>query len=173
MRGRRFKTTAIPDTAAMRPPDLVPRRFTATRANQGWFAALTLIAAWRGFVYVVIVIDVVSRRFAGGRGANSLTGHLALDALEQALHDRPTGESVIGLFKTVEIRRRGPLKRLEDVEFATRERSAWFNASLLLNRLGALRRTSTSWRIMIVARHRLKRRYSRRELFGEPGAVHR
>jgi putative transposase len=43
---------------------------------------------------------------------------------------------VIGLFKTEEIRRRGPWKGLEDVEFATLEWAAWYNGSRLLEPLG-------------------------------------
>jgi hypothetical protein len=45
-------------------------------------------------------------------------------------------ESVIGLFKTEEIRRRGSWKGLEDVEFATLEWVAWYNGSRLLEPLG-------------------------------------
>jgi transposase InsO family protein len=45
-------------------------------------------------------------------------------------------ESVIGLFKTEVIRRRGPWPGLEDVEFATLEWVAWFNHSRLLEPIG-------------------------------------
>jgi len=180
VRGRRFKVTTIPDSAA-RPRDLVTRQFTAVRPNQLWVADLTYVATWRGFVYVAFVIDVFSRRIVGWRVSSSLRSDLALDALEQALYDRPlaasaplvhhsdrgvqylsirytdrlaaagiersvgsTGdsydnalaESVIGLFKTEEIHRRGPWKGLEDVEFATLEWVAWYNGSRLLEPLG-------------------------------------
>ena len=93
VRGRRFKVTTIPDAAAMRPADLVTRQFTATRPNQLWVADLTYVATWRGFVYVAFVIDVFSRRIVGWRASSSLRSDLALDALEQALYDRPIGES--------------------------------------------------------------------------------
>jgi transposase InsO family protein len=72
VRGRRFKTTTIPDTVALRPPDLVTRQFKATRPNQLWVADLTYIATWRGFVYVAFVIDVFSRRIVGWRASSSL-----------------------------------------------------------------------------------------------------
>jgi putative transposase len=93
VRGRTFKTTTIPDTAAVRPPDLVTRQFTATQPNQLWVADLTYVATWRGFVYVAFVIDVFSRRIVGWRASSSLRSDLALDALEQALYDRPTDKS--------------------------------------------------------------------------------
>src|SRR5882672_8562639 len=181
VRGRSFKVTTIADTAALRPADLVTRQFKAIRPNQLWVADLTYVATWRGFVYVAFVIDVFSRRIVGWRASSSLRSDLALDALEQALYDRPIGESerlvhhsdrgtqylsiryterlaeagielsvgstgdsydnalaetVIGLFKTEEIYRRGPWKGLEDVEFATLEWVAWYNHRRLLEPLG-------------------------------------
>ena len=60
-----------------------------TRPNQLWVADLTYVATWRGFVYVAFVIDVFSRRIVGWRASTSLRSDLALDALEQALYDRP------------------------------------------------------------------------------------
>jgi transposase InsO family protein len=181
VRGRKFVRTTIADEAALRPADLVTRQFKATAPNQLWVADLTYVATWRGFVYVAFVIDVFSRRIVGWRASSSLRSDLALDALEQALYDRPitesprlvhhsdrgvqylsiryterlveagiepsvgsTGdsydnalaESVIGLYKTEVIRRRGPWKGIEDVEFATLTWVAWFNGSRLLEPLG-------------------------------------
>jgi transposase InsO family protein len=94
VRGRKFKTT-IPDDSAARPADLVQRDFTATRPNQLWVADLTYVATWRGFVYVALVIDVFARRIVGWRAASSLRTDLALDALEQALYDRPDTEDLV------------------------------------------------------------------------------
>jgi transposase InsO family protein len=181
VRGRAFTRTTVPEAMASRPPDLVTRQFTATRPNQLWVADLTYVATWRGFVYVAFVIDVFSRRIVGWRASSSLRSDLVLDALEQALYDRPIGpadrlvhhsdrgvqylsiryterlaeagielsvgstgdsydnalaETVIGLFKTEEIYRRGPWKGLEDVEFATLEWVAWYNRHRLLEPLG-------------------------------------
>lgn len=45
-------------------------------------------------------------------------------------------ETVIGLFKTEVIRRRGPWKGLEAVEFATLEWVDWFNNRRLLEPIG-------------------------------------
>jgi len=91
VRGKKFKTT-IPDESALRPLDLVHRDFTAQRPNQLWVADLTYVATWRGFVYVAFVIDVFARRIVGWRVSSSLRTGLALDALEQALYDRPERE---------------------------------------------------------------------------------
>ena len=45
-------------------------------------------------------------------------------------------ETVIGLFKTEVIRRRGPWRNLEAVEFATLEWVDWFNTRRLLEPIG-------------------------------------
>jgi len=181
VRGRAFKITTVAGESAVRPPDLVARQFRAIRPNQLWVADLTYVATWRGFVYVAFVVDVFSRRIVGWRASSSLRSDLALDALEQALYDRPvheserlvhhsdrgvqyvsirytqrlaeagiersvgsTGdsydnalaESVIGLYKTEVIRRRGPWRGIEDVEFATLTWVAWYNGSRLHESLG-------------------------------------
>ena len=53
------------------------------------------------------------------------------DAFDNAL-----AESVIGLYKTEVIRRRGPWRTLEAVEFATLEWVDWFNMRRLLGPIG-------------------------------------
>ena len=88
VRGRRFKTT-ITDDAAARPRDLVDRDFTATRPNELWVADFTYVATWRGYVYVAYIIDTFARRIVGWRVSNTLRTDFVLDALEQALYDRP------------------------------------------------------------------------------------
>jgi putative transposase len=180
-RGRKFVRTTIPDAAAPRPQDLVSRQFRATAPNQLWVADLTYVATWRGFVYVAFVIDVFARRIVGWRASSSLRSELVLDALDQALYDRPVhasarlihhsdrgvqylairyterlaaagiersvgsagdsydnalAESVIGLYKTEVIRRRGPWRGVDDVELATLTWVAWYNAHRLLEPLG-------------------------------------
>ena len=87
VRGRRFKTTK-PDSSGARPMDLVERDFNATCPNELWVSDLTYIATWRGFVYVAFVIDVFARLIVGSRATTSLTAGIALDVLEQALHER-------------------------------------------------------------------------------------
>jgi transposase InsO family protein len=51
-------------------------------------------------------------------------------------YDNALAECVIGLFKTEVIRRRGPWRSLEDVEFATLEWVAWYNNHRLLEPIG-------------------------------------
>ena len=51
-------------------------------------------------------------------------------------YDNALAESVIGLYKTEVIQRRGPWRSLEVVEFATLEWLDWFNTRRLLEPLG-------------------------------------
>jgi len=51
-------------------------------------------------------------------------------------YDNALAESVIGLYKTEVIRRRGPWRNLEAVEFATLEWIEWFNNRRLLEPIG-------------------------------------
>lgn len=90
-RGKKTFTT-ITDNETVRPLDAVNRDFSVDRPNALWVADLTYVATWRGFVYVAFVIDAFARRIVGWRVSTSLKTDIALDALEQALHDRHVAE---------------------------------------------------------------------------------
>lgn len=51
-------------------------------------------------------------------------------------YDNALAETIIGLFKTEVIRRRGPWRTVEDVEFATLTWVDWFNHRRLLEPIG-------------------------------------
>ena len=51
-------------------------------------------------------------------------------------YDNALAESIIGLYKTEVIRRRGPWRGTEDVEFATLEWVHWYNTQRLLEPIG-------------------------------------
>jgi putative transposase len=55
-------------------------------------------------------------------------------------YDNAMAESIIGLFKTELIRRKGPWKSLDDVEIATLEWVDWFNNRRLFRALGDIHR---------------------------------
>lgn len=181
VRGRRCKTTISADKMA-NPLDHVQRNFNAARPNALWVSDLTYVATWNGFVYVAFVIDAFARRIVGWRVSSTLPSDLALDALEQALHqrlsqrgkhslihhsdhgvqyvyiryterlaeagiepsvgsvgdsyDNALAESIIGLYKTEVIHRRGPWRSIDAVEFATLEWVHWFNNHRLLEPIG-------------------------------------
>ena len=163
-----------------RPEDRVNREFQVSRANALWVSDLSYVATWRGFAYTALVIDAYARRIVGWRVSSSLHTDLALDALEQALHERRApreglihhsdrgvqylslryterlaqagiapsvgsvgdsydnalAESIIGLYKTELIARRGPWRTCEAVELATLEWVHWYNHRRLFGPLG-------------------------------------
>jgi putative transposase len=53
-------------------------------------------------------------------------------------YDNALAETIIGLYKTELVRRRGPWKGIEDVEYATLEWVDWFNHRRLLEPIGHL-----------------------------------
>src|SRR5439155_25675334 len=56
-RGQKAPRTTTPDRAAVRPPDLVNRNFTATGPDQLWLSDITYAPTWEGFVYLAFVTD--------------------------------------------------------------------------------------------------------------------
>jgi putative transposase len=53
-RGRRFVTTRA-DKAAVRPPDLVKRQFSASAPNRLWVVDLTYVPTWSGMAFTAVV----------------------------------------------------------------------------------------------------------------------
>lgn len=85
-----------------------------------------MVHSHRGSQYVAMRY---TERLAGAGAAPSV-GSVG-DAYDNAL-----AESVIGLYKTEVIRRRGPWKSFDEVEYATLEWVAWFNTQRLPEPLG-------------------------------------
>jgi len=77
--------TTKPDPAAVKPQDLVQRRFTAVAPRRLWVADITYVRTWQGFAYVAFVTDVYSRRIVGWNVAATLKADvLPLHALDMA-----------------------------------------------------------------------------------------
>lgn len=82
-RRRRRSTTILSDRPCA--PDLVERRFgAATGPNQVWFADITYVPTWEGWLYVALVVDAWSRRIVGWSMREGLEAELVVDALGMA-----------------------------------------------------------------------------------------
>jgi transposase InsO family protein len=92
-RGKPWRTTT-PDPAAVRPPDLVNRDFSAARPDTLWVADFCYLRCWEGMVFFSFVIDVFSRRVVGWQFATHMRADLVLDALRMALATRARGADV-------------------------------------------------------------------------------
>jgi transposase InsO family protein len=154
VRGRAFKVTTVADEDAVRPADLVHRKFVASRPNQLWVADLTYVATWAGFVYVAFVLEQALHHRPHGddlvhhsdRGVQYLsiryTERLAEAGIEASVgsvgdsYDNAMAETLNGLYKAEVIYRCGPWRNAEAVELATLEWVDWFNNRRLLEPIG-------------------------------------
>ena len=64
---------------------LIPRQFTIERVNQVWCSDVTYIPMAKGFLYLVVVMDWVSRAATGWRPSNTLGADFCVEAAEEAL----------------------------------------------------------------------------------------
>jgi transposase InsO family protein len=117
----------------------------------GWRVSVSLRT---DFVLDALAQAIYDRRGAGvtdlvhhsDRGTQYLsmryTDRLAEAGIEPSVgsrgdsYDNALAESIIGLFKTEVIQRKGPWRQLENVEFATLEWVDWFNTRRLLEPIG-------------------------------------
>ena len=120
-----------------------------SRMIVGWRAASTLrsdlaLDALEQAVYARPESDALVHH--SDRGVQYLSIHYTERLLEAGIessvgsvgdsYDNALAETLIGLYKTEVIRRRGPWRNLEHVEFATREWVDWFNNRRLLQPIG-------------------------------------
>ena len=80
--------TTRSDPAAVRPPDLVNRNFTAAAPNRLWVVDFTYLDTAAGKAFAAFVLDVFSRRIVGWAVADHHQTELPLAALEMALWTR-------------------------------------------------------------------------------------
>jgi putative transposase len=87
---KRWKATTIRVPGVRVADDLLERDFTATAPNQRWVADITYLRTWEGWLYLVAVQDLYSRRIVGWSMADHMRAQLVVDALQMALaHRRP------------------------------------------------------------------------------------
>jgi putative transposase len=68
--------------------DLVDRAFGAAAPNRLWVADITFLRTWEGWLYLVAVQDLFSRRIVGWSMADHMRTELVTDALQMALAQR-------------------------------------------------------------------------------------
>ena len=93
-RRRGFVVTTERDVHQRPAPDLVNRRFHASKPNQLWVADITYVPTWQGFIYLAVVVDVFSRKVVGWSMDDQMPAALVTAALDMALHAR-SPQSVI------------------------------------------------------------------------------
>jgi len=69
-------------------PNLLERRFEASRPNERWVADFTYVWTAEGWLYVAVVLDLYSRRIVGWSMQAAMTAQLVTDALLMAVWRR-------------------------------------------------------------------------------------
>jgi putative transposase len=94
LRKRRFITTTESRHSYAVYPNLA-EDVEPTAPNQLWRADITYIRLRESFVYLAVILDAYSRRVVGWELGETLAAELALQALRQALAQRPVGEGLV------------------------------------------------------------------------------
>jgi putative transposase len=74
---------------------LVARAFLASAPDRLWVADITYLRTWEGWLYLVAVQDVFSRRIVGWSMADHIRTELVCDALQMALAQRRPAPGLI------------------------------------------------------------------------------
>jgi putative transposase len=85
---RRWRATTIRMPGVRVADDLLERKFSAQAPNQVWVADITYLRTWQGWLYLVAVQDLYSRRIVGWSMADHMRTELVTDALAMALAQR-------------------------------------------------------------------------------------
>jgi putative transposase len=75
--------------------DLVDRAFLAAAPDRLWVADITYLRTWEGWLYLVAVQDVYSRRIVGWAMADHMRTEFVTDTLQMALARRRPGPGLI------------------------------------------------------------------------------
>ncbi len=87
---KKWKATTIHVPGVRVAEDLLDRDFAAAAPNRCWVADITYLRTWEGWLYLVAVQDLYSRRIVGWSMADHMRTELVTDALQMALqHRRP------------------------------------------------------------------------------------
>jgi len=87
---KKWKATTIRLPGVRVADDLLDRDFVTDAPNRRWVADITYLRTWEGWLYLVAVHDLYSRRIVGWSMADHMRAELVVDALQMALaHRRP------------------------------------------------------------------------------------
>ena len=87
---KKWKATTVRVPGVRVAEDLLDRNFATGGPNRCWVADITYLRTWEGWLYLVAVQDLYSRRIVGWAMADHLRAELVTDALQMALaHRRP------------------------------------------------------------------------------------
>ena len=92
---KKYKATTIRVPGVRVADDLLDRDFAAAAVNRCWVADITYLRTWEGWLYLVAVQDLYSRRIVGWSMADHMRTALVTDALQMALARRRPDRGLI------------------------------------------------------------------------------
>lgn len=92
---RRFRNTTNSNHSLPIAPNLLNRDFAATLANKSWVTDITYIRTIRGWLYLVVIIDLFSRKVVGWATSKRLTHRFVVDAVGTAIQNRRPPKGLI------------------------------------------------------------------------------
>lgn len=86
---RKFRVLTTDSMHEHRPsPDLLKRRFRASRPDRIWVSDITYIRVRDGWTYLCVILDLFSRRIVGWSIQSTLATKLVVSALDMAMQNR-------------------------------------------------------------------------------------
>jgi putative transposase len=85
---KQYRSTTVRVPGVRVAEDLLDRQFAAGAPNRCWVADITYLRTWEGWLYLVAVQDLYSRRIVGWSMADHMRSELVCDALQMALARR-------------------------------------------------------------------------------------
>ncbi len=84
-----FRTTTLSNHTEPVAENKLNRQFQAMRPNQVWVSDITYLRTRQGWAYLVVIIDLFSRKIVGWSMAEHMRSNLVCQALEMAHTNRP------------------------------------------------------------------------------------
>jgi putative transposase len=92
---KKYRSTTVRVPGVRVAEDLLDRDFAAGAPNRCWVADITYLRTWEGWLYLVAVQDLYSRRIVGWSMADHMRTELVTDALQMALARRQPDPGLI------------------------------------------------------------------------------
>jgi putative transposase len=92
---KKWKATTVRVPGVRVAEDLLDRDFAAGAPNRCWVADITYLRTWEGWLYLVAVQDLYSRRIVGWAMDSHMRTELVTDALQMALAHRKPAPGLI------------------------------------------------------------------------------
>ena len=92
---RKFTVTTQSAHRLAPAPNLLNRMFDVEAPNKVWVSDITYLPSRSGWLYLVVFIDLFSRRLVGWQVSDSLAHDTVLTALERAVHRRRPGPGLL------------------------------------------------------------------------------